>query len=371
MAQASGPSHLLEADPNTEAEIISQNANDLEAIQSVLNNSNDSLLQEFCCEEEEEDDDDTLSNGSDIDICFSLSEVEIGNDRQAQTKGFENTVEFESILNENAKLKAEITQNRNEIDRLKEKLTKCEELVSQLTIKLEHETEKRNKTTKSLKQEISEAKHTLTAMQNDKAEILDKKTIEKNAEKHFSKKLNDMDFEITDVRDLIKKNADNNEKLLKSLNDLKRNMKENTNTIKKISDDYNQPRNKPDQEKMQFSSQTTTLETPIAEPNSTKAIDDSVRMRPPESRGASSFSGPPKSLRNGPSITGEVSTLIVGDSILKGIFPRKIDFSGSTKVRTLRGRQLHDVRSFLANLDLTSLDNLIIHAGTNDVPKYA
>ena len=61
----------------------------------------------------------------------------------------------------------------------------------------------------------------------------------------------------------------------------------------------------------------------------------------------------------------------MGDSILKGIFPRKIDFSGSTKVRTLRGRQLHDVRSFLANLDLISLDNLIIHAGTNDVPKYA
>ena len=39
-------------------------------------------------------------------------------------------------------------------------------------------------------------------------------------------------------------------------------------------------------------------------------------------------------------------------------------------MKTLRGRQLHDVRNFLAKLDLSSLDTLIIHAGTNDVPKF-
>lgn len=363
MAQASGPSHLLEADPNAEAEL---NPNDLETIQSKLNNSNDSLLQEFCYEEED-DDDDTLSNGSVTDTRISLSEVEIGNDRQTQTQNLENT--DESIVKENAKLKSEITRNKSEIESLKEKLTAVEELVSQLATKLEYETEKRNKTTRSMKQEISETKQFMTAIQNDKTEMLDKKTIEKNAEKHFTKKLNELDFEIIDARDLIKKNADNYEKLLTSLNDLKRSIKENTNAIKNVTEDYKQPKS----EKIKVSSQShqaTAFETPLAEPTSAKPFEESVRMRPSESRGARSLNGPPRTPRNGPSYNGETSTLIVGDSILKGIFPRKIDFSGSTKIRTLRGRQLHDVRNFLAKLDLTSLDTLIIHAGTNDVPKF-
>ena len=94
-------------------------------------------------------------------------------------------------------------------------------------------------------------------------------------------------------------------------------------------------------------------------------------MRPSESKGARSLNGPIRTLCNGPPNNGETSTLIIRDSILKGIFPRKLDFSGSTKVRTLRGRQPHDVRNFLAKLDLTSLNTLIIHAGTNDVPKFA
>ena len=47
----------------------------------------------------------------------------------------------------------------------------------------------------------------MTAIQNDKTDVLDKKTIERDGEKHFTKKLNEMDFEITDARDLIKKNT--------------------------------------------------------------------------------------------------------------------------------------------------------------------
>ena len=192
-----------------------------------------------------------------------MSEVQIGNERQTQTEGFEDTVK--SILNENAKLKKEIMHNENEINNLKEKLTTVEELVSQLTGKLEFETDKRNKTTKSLKQEILETKNFMTAVQNDKAVMLDKKTIEKNAEKQFTTKLNKMDFEISNARDLIKKNADNYEKLLKSLNDLKRSIKENTSTIKNVKEDYNQPKS----EIIQVSSQSheaNALETPLAEP---------------------------------------------------------------------------------------------------------
>ena len=67
----------------------------------------------------------------------------------------------------------------------------------------------------------------------------------------------------------------------------------------------------------------------------------------------------------------DISNFVIGDSILKGILPRKLDYSRSTKVRTLRGKQLKDVRNVLATQDLSSLRNLVIHIGTNDIPKQA
>ena len=153
-----------------------------------------------------------------------------------------------------------------------------ENLVSKLSTKLENEVGRHDKITKNIKQEINDSKITIAAIQNEKSEILDKITIEKNTDKLFTKKLNDMGLEITDAKDLIKKNADNHEKLMKSLNDLKHNIKENSITIKKFIEGHNQPHD------MHETSQATPFEeTSLLEPNHN---EESVRMRPSESRSA-------------------------------------------------------------------------------------
>ncbi len=63
MAQADGPiqrpSYLSETSPQVGI-ILSNNPMDPNKYELMLNNTNDSLLQEFCCAEVRDDDDDTL-----------------------------------------------------------------------------------------------------------------------------------------------------------------------------------------------------------------------------------------------------------------------------------------------------------------------
>ncbi len=192
MAQADGPmqrpSHY-HSEPSAEVGIIlSNNPMDPNEYESMLNITNVSLLQEFCCEEVEDHDDDILSNSSDggdgpkptsskDNFPISVTEIEMGIDSQTQTEGFQNIIDSD-ILKENLDLKSQITENKNEIDLLKEKLASMENLVSKLSTKLEDEVGRHDKITKNIKQEINDSKIT-AAIQNEKSEILDRKTIEK------------------------------------------------------------------------------------------------------------------------------------------------------------------------------------------------
>ena len=60
-------------------------------------------------------------------------------------------------------------------------------------------------------------------------------------------------------------------------------------------------------------------------------------------------------------------TLIIGDSILKGISKRGL--KAQVDIRTLPGRKANDIRTNLQRMDLTSYKNIIIYVGGNDAAE--
>uniref|UniRef100_A0ABM0M3A0 Uncharacterized protein LOC102805076 n=1 Tax=Saccoglossus kowalevskii TaxID=10224 RepID=A0ABM0M3A0_SACKO len=63
--------------------------------------------------------------------------------------------------------------------------------------------------------------------------------------------------------------------------------------------------------------------------------------------------------------TRTIQTLIVGDSMLKNIDPRRM--YKQTFIKTLRGRKIADIDAYIQNYAVEDIQNIVIHAGTNNI----
>ncbi|XP_070579276.1 uncharacterized protein MCAP_0864-like [Ptychodera flava] len=61
----------------------------------------------------------------------------------------------------------------------------------------------------------------------------------------------------------------------------------------------------------------------------------------------------------------KTQTLIVGDSMLKDINPSRV--YRNTHVRTLRGSNIPQITSYIQSVSASNINNIVIHAGTNDI----
>eukprot|EP00112_Aurelia_sp_Birch-Aquarium-sp1_P019797 Seg4968.2 transcript_id=Seg4968.2/GoldUCD/mRNA.D3Y31 product="hypothetical protein" protein_id=Seg4968.2/GoldUCD/D3Y31 len=368
MEQASGPSH-----PNTEVGGQNPKKNDLHMIQLALDESNDELLEEVY--NEEDDDDDTISNGSNnSDILFSLKEIEIGHDQITQTTAPAAALQenLNAALHENSALKAEIADNKSEIQILKNKISGLEKNITTFQKQLDDLSANQEKSAatktadcplaKSLKDVMLETKSIVLSIQEEK---FDKKTAEKNSDKLFRKNVQEINLEIENTKDQIQKSADKYEKLLASITEIKKSIRENANTLKRVTEKEGSVNNR-DEKVLANPTAINSFSNPRDPPFVKSPQEPSVRLRNQSGR----WTSPLQEGNHHDDLTNvDISSYLIGDSILKGILTRKLDYSRSTKVRTLRGKQLRDVRNVLAAQDLSSLRNLIIHIGTNDIPK--
>ena len=64
---------------------------------------------------------------------------------------------------------------------------------------------------------------------------------------------------------------------------------------------------------------------------------------------------------------GILDSLIIGDSITKGIFPKVFDKSRRTKIISLHGKRIEDGISYIQNSPLRGLNTIILHMGTNNL----
>ena len=152
------------------------------------------------------------------------------------------------------------------------------------------------------------------------------------------------------------------------MNDIKKSIRENSNTLKRIAEEELNP---PVISKQEDTHVNTTATNPSPSPRKPPFVEspqESVRLRNQSGRETSPIQ---EGINLDDLMDVDISNYVIGDSILKGILPRKLDYSRSTKARTLRGKQLKDVRNVLATQDLSSLRNLVIDIGTNDIPKQA
>lgn len=372
MAQADRPNHGI--DEIIDAEVVKNAVSSsdlLGTIQIALDSSKDEfLLEEFC--NEEDDDDDTLSNGSQTDnTSFSVKEFEIGIDEIVQSEMMGG--DLDRIIDENSSLKFEVQQNKLEIGFLKEKVVSLDQLVTQLQTKFDDEIKAIKDSSKptdcnlskALKRDIIETKNMIATIQEDK---FDKKTKEKNSEKLSLKKLDEISFEIIDLKDLINKNIAEHEKLQQTVNNIKRNNKNHYNSQKEnLAQEVSSP-SKLQQENTSASASYADVVslTPKAAETTKPA---SVRSRLRDDKAPPLDKSHTSSTRNDLSSQSNISSYVIGDSILKDLHPHKLDWTKSTKVRTLSGRTLEGIRAVLMTQDLSSLDSLIIHAGTNNVPR--
>eukprot|EP00112_Aurelia_sp_Birch-Aquarium-sp1_P010165 Seg2184.5 transcript_id=Seg2184.5/GoldUCD/mRNA.D3Y31 product="hypothetical protein" protein_id=Seg2184.5/GoldUCD/D3Y31 len=239
MEQASGPSH-----PNTEVGGQNSKKNDLHMIQLALDESNDELLEEVY--NEEDDDDDTISNGSNnSDIICSLKEIEIGHDQITQTTAPAAALQenLNAALHENSTLKAEIADNKSEIQILKNKISGLEKNITIFQKQLDDLFANQEKSAvtktadcplaKSLKDVMLETKTIVLSIQEEK---FDKKTAEKNSDKLFRKNVQEINLEIENTKDQIQKSADKYEQLLASINDIKKSIRENAISLKRVTE---------------------------------------------------------------------------------------------------------------------------------------
>ena len=349
---------------------------DLKTIQDNLDASKDELLLEDSYSEEE-DDDDTLSNGSlgESQVLISLKEEEVGIDEIMQTelKGSD----LERLLRENESLKAELAENKVEIIALKDNIARLEKISIEIQDRFEVriaslETEKSKSIdcnlAKALKRDIKETKDVIASIQQEK---FDKRTTDKKSEKFSAKKLDEISFEIIDLQDQIRKHNAEHENLKQFVNGLKRSMKDNRNTEENKNDSATKTAKTQDQHENDIVPQH---ENDIVPQSFSPDIDSTrpkaeLHQTPFRMSYGSERGSQPRSFFNNHAINKNISNYIIGDSILKQLHPRKLDSSGSTKVRTLSGRSLEEIRAALSTHDLSSIKNLIIHAGTNNIPK--
>ena len=174
-------------------------------------------------------------------MIFSLEEVEVGHDRITQTTALQENLD--AALHENSTLEAEVAENKAEVEVLKTKVAGLEKNIITIQKQLKdlfvnQEKSSSTKTAdfplaKSLKDEIFETKNIVMGIQEDK---FNKKTTAKNSEKLFRKNVNAINLEIENVRDQVQNSINNYEELLISMNDIKKSIRENPNTLIRITE---------------------------------------------------------------------------------------------------------------------------------------
>ena len=217
---------------------------------------------------------------------------------------------------------------------------------------------------KALQRDIIETKNIIATIQEDK---FDKKTKDKKSEKLSLKKLDEISFEIIDLKDQINHNIAEHEKLQQTVNNIRKNNKANKiiNQKAKLTQEVSSP---PKTQQNNCSASPSYADVVSLSPRVEEAAKPtSVRLRLPHEKGSPQDKRQ-SSTRNDP-LQSNISSYVIGDSILKDLHPLKLDWTKTTKVRTLSGRTLEGIRAVLMTQDLSSLDSLIIHAGTNNVPR--
>ncbi len=261
----------------------------------------------------------------------------------------EYSIASDSILEEII-LEKEIYLLKQENEMLKNEAIKNKETISNL--------EKRLTAVEKLAKQIQETKAIVTNLQQN---LYDEQTIAKNTKKLTTIKVDKLFTDFEELKFLIEKNSENQNKTHQSLTELRRCVKEELKNINtKITCETTMPQATKAGTEIPPDPQSPR---PQEQSSREEVIDDDFTPVTNSSRQRRSNHGnPPRRITDL-----QCKTFIIGDSILQGIFPKKFDRSGYTRIRTLRGRNIKGIKSHLETINLVNVESIIIHAGTNNL----
>ena len=68
---------------------------------------------------------------------------------------------------------------------------------------------------------------------------------------------------------------------------------------------------------------------------------------------------------------GSKRTLLIGDSIIQGLVPSKLDKNGNTFIKTIRGGTIKQIQNAISTLKAPNLRTIVCHVGTNDLQTFS